>query len=107
MTVDRSRPPVTRNGTTRKIRLGRVTLYVTLNRLPDGTPCEMFGKADEGNQGQLDALCLTASLAMQHGVPLALILRHWRGMRYPPDGIAGQGSSIPDAIARALGDGAA
>ncbi len=100
MTTPRKRLPDTRAGSTHKIVCGKVTLYVTVNHYPDGTAGEMFCKADEGWQGWADALAVTASLALQHGCPLDSILSKWRGMRFAPDGVPGQGSSLPDAIAR-------
>ena len=97
----RHRLPTTRPGITKKIVCGGVTMYVTVNESENGTPLEMFIKADEGYQGWLDTLVITASMAMQHGCPMADILRKWRGTRFPPDQI-GRGSSLPDAIAREL-----
>jgi ribonucleoside-diphosphate reductase alpha chain len=98
--MPRKRLPNTRSGVTHKITLGGITLYVTVNCDDIGKPLEMFVKADNGWQGWADALAVTASMAMQHSCPLETILAKWRGMRFEPDGIAGQGSSIPDAIAR-------
>ena len=102
-TMKRHRLPVTRKGTTTKIQCGAVSLYVTINADAQGVPREMFAKADQGWQGWCDALAVTASLAMQYGCPLADILAKWRGMRFAPDGIAGQGASLPDAVAREIG----
>jgi len=93
--------PETRNGKTHKIKCGPVSLYVTVNTGVDGAPAEMFVKADNGWQGWADALAVTASMAMQHGCPLATILKKWRGMRFDPSGI-GHGKSIPDAIAERI-----
>ena len=76
--------------------VGGVTIYVTLNEL------EMYIKADNGRQGWSDTLAMTASLARQHGCPWRTIARHWLAQRFEPEGIAGQGASIPDAIARWL-----
>lgn len=98
--TSRNRLPQDRAGKTHKVRCGTVTLYVTVNMDTSGNPMELFAKADEGYQGQADALCVTASLALQHGCPFATILRKWRGMRYVPDGFGA--FSIPDAIARKL-----
>ena len=110
MTTPR-KPPITRQGRTRlpetrlvgktyKVPCGLTTGYVTINTDADGIPREMFAKWDEGYQGMADGLALTASLAMQYGCPMDVILNKWRGMRFPPDGI--NANSIPDAIARTL-----
>ena len=100
--MTRRKPETTRHGLTRKMTLAKVEVYATLNRDKDGRPIELFAKATEGWQGWVDVLCETASLAMQYGCPLSVLARHWRGHRFPPDGIAGEGSSVPDAIARWL-----
>lgn len=110
--TDRIKPPTDRRGDTHKIVLMgqslsnpgetvKVTLYATLNRLPDGRPIEMFIKADNGYQGFCDTLAVTVSLALQYGAPLEAILAKWRGQRYEPSQI-GVGTSIADAIARWL-----
>lgn len=78
-----------------------VTLYVTLNRMPDGRPIELFVKANDGYQGICDTLALTASIALQYGAPLNAILEKWRGQRYEPSRL-GVGTSIADAMARVL-----
>lgn len=98
--TDRKKLPTDRAGITTKIEVGPVTLYVTVNVDPAGNPLEMFCKADEGWQAWVDVLCETASLALQHGCPFGTIMRHWRGNRFYPLGVPGQGTSIPDAIAR-------
>lgn len=98
--MTRRRPPMTRHGKTHKITLNSVTLYLTVNEV-DGKPIELFCKADEGLQGWVDTLCITASLALQWGCPIEDIIRHWRGQRFPPHSL-GQGTSVPDALARML-----
>lgn len=98
--MTRERPPASRRGKTHKIVLNGVTLYLTVNEVK-GRPIEMFCKADEGWQGWVDTLCVTASLALQCGVPIRDIIRHWSNQAFPPAAI-GQGKSIPDAMARVL-----
>lgn len=100
--MSRKRLPTTREGQTHKIECGPVTMYVTINVDEDGFPREMFVKADEGWQGWCDVLAETASLYLQRGGTLPELCRHWRGHRFEPSGIAGQGSSLVDAIARRL-----
>lgn len=96
----RSRLPATRRGHTHKIKAGAVTLYLTANTDAAGNVMELFIKADEGWQGWADALAVTASMALQYGCPLEDIMRKWRGMRFPPDGMGA--FSIPDAVARKM-----
>ena len=100
--MTRTRLPATRQGKTTKYHVGKVTLYLTVNRTSNGQPLEVFGKADEGHQGEVDGLCILASLALQHGCPAGTIARHLRHRRYPPEGIAGQPCSLSDAIGRVL-----
>ena len=100
--MKRKKPPNPRPGKTHKIKVGSVSVYVTVNDDETGNPIEMFSKSDGGHTGWCDALSVTASLAMQHGCPLKTLLEKWRGMRFPPDGV--RAFSIPDAIARRLLD---
>lgn len=104
MTTERTRPPVTRFGTTSKYMLGNLALYVTVNRDENGRIIEAFGKAGDGHQAELDGLCLLASLCLQHGTDPLLIARHLRYRRYPPHGGPGQPCSISDALGRAIED---
>ena len=92
----RTKPPMTRTGKTHKIKIGSVSLYVTINDL------EIFVKCNAGWQGWCDVLAVTASLARQHGCPWSTIKKHWCNQAFVPDGIVGQGRSIPDAISRIL-----
>lgn len=91
--------PPTREGTTRKMRVGPVTLYVTVNGNP---PIEVFAKADEGYNAEADGMCIMASLALRHGAPAETVARHLRFRQYPPHGGPGQPCSISDAIGRAI-----
>jgi hypothetical protein len=103
----RRKPDPTRKGVTRKIRVARIELYVTLNTYEDGEPCELFIKAngqagEDGDvQGWCNVLAITASLGFQRGLTLADLCRHWRGQSFDPSQL-GKASSIPDAVARAL-----
>ena len=90
----------TRHGQTYKIKVGEITIYVTLNRNESGKPKEIFAKADEGYQGWIDSLMLTASLALRNGCDMDTILRHWRHQRFEPSAFGC--SSIPDAIAKRI-----
>ena len=103
--MTRQRLPDVRRGKTHKLKVGACTLYLTVNPSADGSPLEIFGKADEGHQGEVDGLCILASLALQYGCPAATIARHLRHRRYSPEGIAGQPCSLSDAIGRVLEGG--
>ena len=89
-------------GKTYTVHVAEVCIKVTVYKGADGCPANIFCKADGGWQGWVDSLIGTARIAMRHGTPLIEILNHWRYQRFPPIGIAGQGCSIPDAIARRL-----
>lgn len=99
--MNRIRLPTTRKGVTHKVRVGACSMYLTANT-KDGAIMEVFGKADEGHQAEIDGLCILASLALQHGCPAATIARHLRHRRYPPHGIAGQPCSLSDALGMLL-----
>ena len=97
-----TKPPVTRKGRTHKVRIGPVKAYLTVNREESGRVIEIFAKADNGAQGHLDMACRLASLAMQGRGDIDTLIRHMIGDRTEPCGIAGQPTSIYDAIARVL-----
>ena len=89
-----------RRGQTHKIKVGEISIYLTVNRNEDGSPKELFCKSSEGWQGWVDVLMLTASLALRHGCPMQTILSHWRHHRFEPNTFGC--SSIPDAIAKRI-----
>ena len=97
--TDRHRPETTRTGTTSKVCVGPVTLYITVNGQP---PIEVFAKCDEGHQADADGLAELASLALQYGCPASVVAEHLRHRRYPPHGGPGQPCSISDAIGREI-----
>jgi hypothetical protein len=96
-----SKPPTTRHGRTHKQQIGEVTAYVTVNRDAHGHIIEVFCKSD-ALQGHLDNACRLISLGLQRRADVPTIVRHMRGDRTEPCGIAGQATSIYDAIARVL-----
>lgn len=101
---DAIKPPTNRTGRTHKVKVGKVSMYVTVNRAANGQIIEAFGKADEGVQGHLDVACRLISLAIQGRGDMATIIRHLRFDRTPPNGGPGQPTSIYDALARVLED---
>ena len=100
--MNKRKPPMTRHGRTHKVQVGPVTAYLTVNRDSAGKVLEVFGKADNGSQGHLDMACRLISLGIQGRADVETVIRHMRGDRTEPCGIAGQATSIYDAIARVL-----
>ena len=104
----RERPPLERDGVTHKVTLREATgeavdFYITLNRYPDGRPCEVFVKASRGYQGWTDVLSRLVSLLLQHGVPLDAICRQLEYAHFTPCGMVpefGFARSFPDYLAR-------
>jgi ribonucleoside-diphosphate reductase alpha chain len=111
---ERRRLPDERPGFTKRIHLrhreGDLKIYVSTGTFPDGTLGELFIKADKAGStisGLLDSLSVTASLALQHGVPIETIVEKWGRMQFDPSGTTTdpdmrQVSSIVDAVARWL-----
>lgn len=102
--------PDTREGRTRKVRVGPADLYVTINGI-EGKPVEVLTalslNSDEGidastAKGLLRSVSRLASMCLQSGVPALDVARTLRGDRYSPEGGPGQPSSLSDAIARLL-----
>ena len=89
-------------GETHTVNIGEVTVFFTVN-LKNGKPFEIFAKEGSGHQGELDGLCILASIAMKHGCPVALIVDKMRYRKYAPEGGPGQPCSLSDAMGRVLG----
>lgn len=91
----RTRPTRARTGHSAEVSIGGLTIHLTITELPDGQPGEIFiraGKQGSTLAGLCEALSLTTSLALQHGVPLHDIVTRLRGMQYEPAGL----TSDPD-----------
>lgn len=81
--------PDTRKGTTHKFSVNGSEGYITFNLYDDGRPGEMFiVMAKEGStlSGLMDVLATTASIALQHGVPLTTIIKKWQNQKFEPSG---------------------
>ena len=66
--------------------------YFTVGLYEDGTPGEIFIKADRTGtlaSGSLDAVGIMMSMMMQYGVPLEAMTAKLRHTRYPPSGFTG------------------
>lgn len=116
--MPRERLPSERKGLTKKIFLqylvegakAELDIYITTGEYPDGRLGEIFLKSDQMGStisGLLDALSVTASLALQSGVPVETLVEKWGRMQFFPAGTTGDPdlprvSSIVDAVARWL-----
>lgn len=114
--VAREKPTRTRGGVTGKVTLyeseaapgvaaDAIDFYVTLNRFPDGRPCEVFVKATGGYQGWCDALARLVSVMLQHGITVETIGQQLAHAHFAPFGMVpefGFARSFPDYLARAV-----
>lgn len=99
-TPQRVKMPQTRQSMTSKNKVGDHEFYVTVGFYPDTLaqqhlPGEVFIKiSKEGSTlaGMCDALALTISLALQHGVPWPILSAKYHHTRFEP---SGEGMSIP------------
>ncbi len=95
---------------THKFNIGGHEGYITVGLYPDGSPGELFiTMAKEGStvSGLMDSFALTASIALQHGVPLKLLCEKFAHTRFEPSGWTnnpdiGFAKSIMDYIFRWL-----
>lgn len=89
---------------------GPVRIHVIMNRDADGAVREVFiHNAPAGTRAVVNGLCRLVSKALQEGVPTADIVKMLRSQHegYPPvrwPGVEGAVVSLPDALARLLGD---
>ena len=101
----RVRPQDTR-GTTKRVRTGLGTLYVTINEDDTGL-CEVFtniGKAGSQAQVESEAISRLISLALRSGIDTRDVIKQLKGIGGPSP-IWENGTQIlstPDAIAKAL-----
>ncbi len=95
----RHRLPMTRNGLIHKFRIGNTKAYIRVGLYPDGSPGEVFltvAKAGSTLQGLMDSFATLLSLSLQYGIPLAVIAKKFRHVRFPPNGFTGD-KKIPTA----------
>ena len=104
----RERLPDQRRAVTHHFQVGGHDGYVTVGLYPDGRPGEIFFRVTkEGStvNGLMDALGISMSMALQHGVPLKDLVRKLAHMRFEPAGATNHpkvrfAKSIPDYVAR-------
>ena len=96
---ERHRLPTTRNGLIHKFRIGGTRAYIRVGLYPDGSLGEVFlsvAKAGSTLQGLMDSFATLLSLSLQHGIPLSVIAKKFRHVRFEPCGFTGD-KKIPSA----------
>jgi ribonucleoside-diphosphate reductase alpha chain len=84
---------------THKFSIGGHEGYVTVGLYENGSPGEIFVRmAKEGSviAGLMDSFATSISLALQHGVPLQILVEKFKGTRFEPSGFTGN-QEIPIA----------
>jgi ribonucleoside-diphosphate reductase alpha chain len=107
----RRRLPDERRSLTHKFSIAGHDGYIHVGMYEDGTPGEIFVRmAKEGStiSGLMDSFATAISLALQHGVPLKLLVDKFSHTRFEPSGWTGnpeisRASSIMDYLFRWLG----
>jgi ribonucleoside-diphosphate reductase alpha chain len=97
--ANRYKLPDERASFTHKFSIGGHEGYVTVGLYEDGSPGEIFVRmAKEGSviAGLMDSFATAISLALQHGVPLAVLIEKMKGTRFEPSGFTGN-QEIPIA----------
>jgi len=85
----RRKLPDERESITHKFSIGGHEGYITVGKYEDGNPGEIFiTMAKEGStiSGLMDSFATMTSLALQHGVPLQLLVDKFTHTRFEPSG---------------------
>lgn len=106
----RRKLPDERDSKTHKFSISGHDGYVTVGMYADGTMGEMFIRmAKEGStvSGLMDCFATAVSIALQHGVPLTLLIEKFSRTKFDPAGYSsntaiGQATSIMDYLFRWL-----
>jgi ribonucleoside-diphosphate reductase alpha chain len=91
--------PDERASFTHKFSIGGHEGYLTVGMYDDQSPGEIFVRmAKEGSviSGLMDSFATAISLALQHGVPLHVLIEKFKGTRFEPSGFTGN-QEIPIA----------
>ncbi len=86
----RRRLPRHRRSRTYAFKVGEAEGYVTVGEYDDGAPGELFVKVSKQGStlsGIMDALSISISLGLQHGVPLDTYVSKFTNMKFEPAGI--------------------
>lgn len=95
----RKRMPTDRKGRTHKFCVHDAEGYLTYNEFEDGALGEFFlriSKQGSTVSGFADSFAISCSLALQYGVPLAVLVEKFAHQRFIPDGLTGN-PNIPMA----------
>ena len=87
--VKRELPPV-RNSKTFKFKIADTKGYMTVGEFKDGKPGEVFivvAKQGSTLAGIMDALAISVSHGLQHGVPLKSYVKAFINMSFAPSGL--------------------
>ncbi len=96
---ERRRLPMTRNGLIHKFRVGTTKAYIRIGLYPDNSLGEVFLTVDKAGstlQGLMDSFATLLSLSLQYGIPLAVLAKKFRHVRFEPAGFTGD-RNIPSA----------
>ncbi len=88
----RHRLPAERASITHKFGIGGHEGYITVGLYPNGQPGEIFIRmAKEGStiSGLMDSFATAISMALQHGVPLKVLVEKFAHTRFEPSGWTG------------------
>ncbi len=88
----RHRLPAERASITHKFGIGGHEGYITVGLYPNGAPGEIFVRmAKEGStiSGLMDSFATAISMALQHGVPLKVLVEKFAHTRFEPSGWTG------------------
>jgi len=97
--ANRYKLPDERASFTHKFTIGGHEGYITVGMYEDQSPGEIFVRmAKEGSviAGLMDSFATAISLALQHGVPLYVLIEKFKGTRFEPSGFTGN-QEIPIA----------
>jgi ribonucleoside-diphosphate reductase alpha chain len=97
--ANRYKLPDERASFTHKFSIGGHEGYITVGMYEDQSPGEIFVRmAKEGSviAGLMDSFATAISLALQHGVPLPVLIEKFKGTRFEPAGFTGN-QEIPIA----------
>ena len=87
--ASRRRLPNERQSITHKFQIGSHRGYITVGLYEDGSPGEIFIRmSKEGSTmaGLLDSLATSVSIALQHGVPLRVLVDKFSHVHFEPSG---------------------